>query len=190
MSDLPVPLACWVKSMSATSFVNYAPSKRVRHPLIWWALPLILSWKLLPISTRLTLTSNWSFPWNQGWTQGCRQRQSRVIGTWNNYRSENYVLTMALMFTKALPVGRIAKANNCAVLALSMYLRVDPIPTANPWENSETYRLSCITFAYGNVTIETFPPIKAAQWTRWLHLKQKLSENWNVNWLHISVIFI
>ena len=33
-------------------------------------------------------------------------------------------------------------------------------------ENPETYRLSCVTFAYGDVTIETFPPIKAAQWTR------------------------
>ena len=33
-------------------------------------------------------------------------------------------------------------------------------------ENPETYRLSCVTFAYGDVTIETFPPINAAQWTR------------------------
>ena len=33
-------------------------------------------------------------------------------------------------------------------------------------ENPETYRLSCVTFAYGDVTIETFPPIEAAQWTR------------------------
>jgi ferredoxin len=33
-------------------------------------------------------------------------------------------------------------------------------------ENPETYRLSCITFAYGDITVETFPPIKAAQWTR------------------------
>jgi ferredoxin len=33
-------------------------------------------------------------------------------------------------------------------------------------ENPETYRLSCIIFAYGDVTVETFPPIQAAQWTR------------------------
>jgi ferredoxin len=33
-------------------------------------------------------------------------------------------------------------------------------------ENPESYRLSCVTFAYGDVTIETFPPIKASQWTR------------------------
>ena len=33
-------------------------------------------------------------------------------------------------------------------------------------ENPETYRLSCVTFAYGDVTVETFPPIEAAQWTR------------------------
>jgi len=33
-------------------------------------------------------------------------------------------------------------------------------------ENPEGYRLSCVTFAYGDVTVETFPPIKAAQWTR------------------------
>jgi ferredoxin len=33
-------------------------------------------------------------------------------------------------------------------------------------ENPDSYRLSCITFAYGDVTIETFPPIKASQWTR------------------------
>lgn len=33
-------------------------------------------------------------------------------------------------------------------------------------ENPESYRLSCITFAYGDVTVETFPPIEAAQWTR------------------------
>ena len=33
-------------------------------------------------------------------------------------------------------------------------------------ENPDTYRLSCVTFAYGDVTVETFPPIKAAQWTR------------------------
>jgi ferredoxin len=33
-------------------------------------------------------------------------------------------------------------------------------------ENPDSYRLSCITFAYGDVTIETFPPVNPAQWTR------------------------
>ena len=33
-------------------------------------------------------------------------------------------------------------------------------------ENPESYRLSCVTFAYGDVTVETFPPVEAAQWTR------------------------
>lgn len=33
-------------------------------------------------------------------------------------------------------------------------------------ENPDSYRLSCVAFAYGDVTIETFPPINAAQWTR------------------------
>lgn len=33
-------------------------------------------------------------------------------------------------------------------------------------ENPDSYRLSCVTFAYGDVTVETFPPISAAQWTR------------------------
>ena len=33
-------------------------------------------------------------------------------------------------------------------------------------ENPDGYRLSCVTFAYVDVTVETFPPIKAAQWTR------------------------
>lgn len=33
-------------------------------------------------------------------------------------------------------------------------------------ENPDSYRLSCVTFAYADVTVETFPPIKAAQWTR------------------------
>lgn len=33
-------------------------------------------------------------------------------------------------------------------------------------ENPESYRLSCVTFAYGDVTVETFPPIEASQWTR------------------------
>jgi ferredoxin len=33
-------------------------------------------------------------------------------------------------------------------------------------ENPDTYRLSCVSFAYGDITVETFPPIQAAQWTR------------------------
>ena len=33
-------------------------------------------------------------------------------------------------------------------------------------ENPGAYRLSCVTFAYGNVTVRTLPPIGAAQWTR------------------------
>lgn len=33
-------------------------------------------------------------------------------------------------------------------------------------ENPDSYRLSCVTFVYGDVTVETFPPIEAAQWTR------------------------
>ena len=33
-------------------------------------------------------------------------------------------------------------------------------------ENPEGYRLSCVAFAYGDCTVETFPPINAAQWTR------------------------
>jgi len=33
-------------------------------------------------------------------------------------------------------------------------------------ENPESYRLSCVAFAYEDVTVETFPPVKAAQWTR------------------------
>lgn len=33
-------------------------------------------------------------------------------------------------------------------------------------ENPESYRLSCVTFAYGDVTVETFPPVNKAQWTR------------------------
>eukprot|EP00985_Skeletonema_marinoi_P028125 scaffold24085_cov125-Skeletonema_marinoi.AAC.1 len=33
-------------------------------------------------------------------------------------------------------------------------------------ENPESYRLSCVSFAYGDITVETFPPIEAAQWTR------------------------
>jgi ferredoxin len=33
-------------------------------------------------------------------------------------------------------------------------------------ENPDSYRLSCVAFAYGDVTVETFPPINAAQWTR------------------------
>lgn len=37
---------------------------------------------------------------------------------------------------------------------------------STPRENPESYRLSCVTFAYGDVTVETFPPIEAAQWIR------------------------
>lgn len=33
-------------------------------------------------------------------------------------------------------------------------------------ENPDTYRLSCVTFCYGDVTVETFPPVNKAQWTR------------------------
>ena len=33
-------------------------------------------------------------------------------------------------------------------------------------ENPDSYRLSCVAFAYGDVTVETFPPIEASQWTR------------------------
>jgi len=33
-------------------------------------------------------------------------------------------------------------------------------------ENPESYRLSCVTFAYGDITVDTFPPVNAAQWTR------------------------
>lgn len=33
-------------------------------------------------------------------------------------------------------------------------------------ENPDGYRLACVTFAYGDVTVETFPPLKASQWTR------------------------
>lgn len=33
-------------------------------------------------------------------------------------------------------------------------------------ENPESYRLSCVTFAYGDITVETFPPVNADQWTR------------------------
>jgi len=33
-------------------------------------------------------------------------------------------------------------------------------------ENQDTYRLSCVTFVYGDVTVETFPPVKPTQWTR------------------------
>lgn len=33
-------------------------------------------------------------------------------------------------------------------------------------DNPDSYRLSCVTFAYGDVTVETFPPVNAAQWTR------------------------
>ena len=33
-------------------------------------------------------------------------------------------------------------------------------------DNPESYRLSCVTFAYADITVETFPPIGASQWTR------------------------
>ena len=33
-------------------------------------------------------------------------------------------------------------------------------------ENPGGYRLSCVTFVYGDVTVETKPPVKASQWTR------------------------
>ncbi|CAM9851866.1 unnamed protein product [Sphacelaria rigidula] len=33
-------------------------------------------------------------------------------------------------------------------------------------ENPESYRLSCVTDMYGDVTVSVFPPIGAAQWTR------------------------
>lgn len=33
-------------------------------------------------------------------------------------------------------------------------------------ENPDGYRLACVTFAYGDITVETFPPLEAAQWTR------------------------
>ena len=32
--------------------------------------------------------------------------------------------------------------------------------------NPDSYRLSCVTFAHGDITVETFPPINADQWTR------------------------
>jgi ferredoxin len=33
-------------------------------------------------------------------------------------------------------------------------------------DNPDNYRLSCVTFAYGDCVVETFPPVKAYQWTR------------------------
>ncbi|GKY98726.1 hypothetical protein MPSEU_000828900 [Mayamaea pseudoterrestris] len=33
-------------------------------------------------------------------------------------------------------------------------------------ENPNSYRLSCVTFCYGNVQVETFPPVQVSQWTR------------------------
>ena len=33
-------------------------------------------------------------------------------------------------------------------------------------ENPDSYRLSCVTFAYGDITVETYPPVNKAQWTR------------------------
>jgi len=32
--------------------------------------------------------------------------------------------------------------------------------------NPDSYRLSCVTFAHGDVTVETYPPVNADQWTR------------------------
>jgi ferredoxin len=32
--------------------------------------------------------------------------------------------------------------------------------------NPDSYRLSCVAFAHGDITVETFPPINADQWTR------------------------
>ena len=32
--------------------------------------------------------------------------------------------------------------------------------------NPDSYRLSCVTFAHGDVLVETFPPIEPDQWTR------------------------
>lgn len=32
--------------------------------------------------------------------------------------------------------------------------------------NPDSYRLSCVTFAHGDVTVETFPPVNKDQWTR------------------------
>jgi ferredoxin len=32
--------------------------------------------------------------------------------------------------------------------------------------NPDSYRLSCVTFAHGDITVETFPPVNADQWTR------------------------
>lgn len=32
--------------------------------------------------------------------------------------------------------------------------------------NPDSHRLSCVTFAHGDVTVEIFPPIKPDQWTR------------------------
>jgi len=32
--------------------------------------------------------------------------------------------------------------------------------------NPDSYRLSCVMFAHGDVTVETFPPVNADQWTR------------------------
>ena len=33
-------------------------------------------------------------------------------------------------------------------------------------ENPDSYRLACVTFAYGDITVETYPPVNKAQWTR------------------------
>lgn len=33
-------------------------------------------------------------------------------------------------------------------------------------ENPDSYRLSCVTEIYGDVTVKVLGPVKAAQWTR------------------------
>jgi ferredoxin len=33
-------------------------------------------------------------------------------------------------------------------------------------DNPDSYRLSCVSFAYGDITVETFPPVEKYQWTR------------------------
>lgn len=33
-------------------------------------------------------------------------------------------------------------------------------------DNPDSYRLSCISFAYGDITVETLPPVEKYQWTR------------------------
>jgi ferredoxin len=33
-------------------------------------------------------------------------------------------------------------------------------------ENADSYRLSCVTFVYGDVDVEVRPPVNPSQWTR------------------------